>query len=249
MDTDGLGHHISQPFNEELERVRNHVLAMGGIVEEQISQAVAALVNADGSLGENVAHKDFQVDRMEVVIDEECTRILARRQPAAGDLRLVLAVIRAITDLERMGDEAEKIGRMAAGLAEMERPPAGYPEIETLGSHVRAMLRDALDAFARMDAEAALRVAHEDLKVDREYEAIIRQCITFMMEDPRTIRRVLNIIWCARALERIGDHAKNVAEHVIYLVRGHDVRHRTLEEMEQVVGAASGNRGSSEQGA
>jgi len=230
-----LTHHISQKFNEELEDVRNRVLAMGGLVEQQIVDALKALTEGDSQLGRAIEQHDYKVNQLEVSIDEECGRILARRQPAASDLRLILAIIKTITDLERIGDEAEKIGRFAARLAEQERPNTNYREIEHLGNHVRTMLHDALDAFARLDAEAAVRVAKEDERVDGEYDALSRQSITFMMEDPRTIRRVLDVMWSARALERIGDHAKNICEYVIYLVRGKDVRHAGFEAMEREV--------------
>jgi phosphate transport system protein len=187
-----------------------------------------------------VADDDRKVNELELIIDEECTRILARRQPAATDLRLIFAIIKTITDLERIGDEAEKIGWLATRLAESERPPGGYSQIENLGNRVRGQLRTALDSFVRMDPSAAVEVAREDDKVDREYEAILRQGITFMMEDPRTIRRVLDVMWCARALERIGDHCKNICEYVVYLVHGQDVRHAPVDEVENQL--RGGNR-------
>ncbi len=232
MDTANLGQHISRRFNEDLEHLRSQVLSMGGFVEQQLSQAVTALVEGDSALGESVARNDFQVNAMEVAIDEECQRILATRAPAAGDLRVVLAVIKSITDLERVGDECEKIGYIGSRLAAQERPADKYRELKHLGRVVQDMLHASLDAYARLDAAAALHIAQQDRAVDEEYEAIQRQCITFMMEDPRTIRRALDALLIARALERIGDHAKNLCEYVIYMVHGKDVRHTRLEDVE-----------------
>ena len=198
---------------------------MGGLVESQLLQAISAIVSGDSELGLKVAKDDYKVNNLEVNIDEECGRILATRAPAASDLRLIVAIIKTITDLERIGDEAEKIGFLASRLAAMDRPSDSYREIKTLGTHVSHMVRDAMNAFARLDVDAALETVKEDELVDEEYEAITRQCITFMMEDPRSIKRVMNVTWAARSLERIGDHAKNICEYVIYMVQGRDVRH------------------------
>jgi len=233
METADLSHHISRRFNEDLERVRTRVLAMGGLVEDVLAKAITSLVEGDSSLGESLAADDLKVNGMEVAIDEECSRILATRGPAAGDLRLIVAIIKTITDLERIGDEAEKIGNIASRLATMERPENKYREIKHMGRIVSEMLHDALDAFARLDAQAAVRVARRDRSVDEEYESIQRQAITFMMEDPRSIRRALEMMWIVRALERVGDHAKNICEYVIYMVHGKDVRHTRFEEIER----------------
>ena len=233
METSDLSQHISRRFNEDLERVRAQVLNMGGFVEQQLAKAVTALVDGDSLLGETVARDDFQVNKMEVSIDEECSRILATRAPAASDLRLIVAIIKAITDLERMGDECEKIGYIASRLALEERPVDKYREVKHLGRVVQGMVHDSLDAFARMDPEAALRVARQDRLVDEEYEAIQRQSITFMMEDPRTIRRALDVLWVTRALERIGDHAKNICEYVVYMAHGKDIRHLSIDDAER----------------
>jgi phosphate transport system protein len=243
METADLSHHISRRFNEDLERVRTKVLAMGGFVESQLAKALTSLIEGDSSLGESVALDDLKVNGMEVSIDEECSRILATRSPAAGDLRLIVAIIKTITDLERIGDEGEKIGYIASRLATMERPENKYREIKHLGRIVSEMVHQSLDAFARLDAAGALRVARQDRVVDEEYEAIHRQCITFMMEDPRTIRRALDVMWVVRSLERIGDHAKNICEYVIYMVHGKDVRHTSLEDVERDLQKSAPDRG------
>lgn len=225
--------HISQQFNSELEEIRSHVLAMGGLVENQIRNAIQALVSGDVPLAETVINRDAEVNKAEVSIDEECTHIIARRQPAATDLRLVIAVIKTITDLERIGDQAERVARMGTRLAEVERPKNNYHELQNMGEHVAKMVHGALDAFARSDVDAAIKVSKEDEQVDQEYDGLMRQCLTFMMEDPRKITQMLDIMWAARAIERIGDHAKNICEYVIYLVKGKDVRHITIEQIEQ----------------
>ena len=230
MEASELTDHISRRFNKDIEDLRNNVLAMGGLVETQLSKAIAAVVSGDSELGLTVARDDYKVNNLEVSIDEECSRVLATRAPAAGDLRLIVAIIKTITDLERIGDEAEKIGFLASKLAAMDRPVDSYRELKNLGHHVSHMLRDAMNAFARLDVEEAMEVVREDELVDEEYDAITRQCITFMMEDPRSIKRVMNVTWAARSLERIGDHAKNIAEYVIYMVRGKDVRHTGISE-------------------
>jgi phosphate transport system protein len=228
MEASDFTDHISRRFNKDIEDLRNSVLAMGGLVEAQLSKAVSAIVSGDSELGLRVAGDDYKVNDLEVSIDEECGRILATRSPAASDLRLIVAIIKTITDLERVGDEAEKIGYLAAQLAAMDRPADSYSELKVLGNHVSQMLRDAMNAFARLDVDAAYDVVSEDERVDQEYDALTRQCITFMMEDPRSIRRFMNVTWVARSLERIGDHAKNICEYVIYMVEGRDVRHTAL---------------------
>ena len=240
METSDLSHHISRRFNEDLEHVRTRVLAMGGLVEELLAKALNALIEGDSTLGESVSRDDLAVNGMEVAIDEECSRILATRAPAAGDLRLIVAIIKTITDLERIGDEGEKIGNIAARLAAMERPENRYREIKHMGRLVAEMVHDALDAFARLDSQLAVRVARRDRMVDEEYESIQRQCITFMMEDPRSIRRALDVMWIVRSLERVGDHAKNICEYVIYMVHGKDVRHTSLDSVERELSARRG---------
>jgi phosphate transport system protein len=232
MEVEDLGQHISRRFNEDLEHVRSDVLKMGGLVEAQFDSAVKALAEGDSELGLRVAEEDYKINRMEVSIDEQCSRILATRGPTASDLRLVIAVIKTITDLERIGDEAEKIALLASRLAGVERPSTNYREFRNLARHVKAMVRGTLDAFARLDAKEALRVVRMDDAVDEEYESIVRQGVTFMMEDPRTISRVMDASWIARSLERIGDHCKNICEYVMFMVYGKDIRYTTLESIE-----------------
>jgi len=231
MRTEEITHHYSRQFNEELETLRRNVLEMGGLVEEQLRRALKALVKGDSDLGEKVVVEDSRVNRMEVSIDEECSLIIARRQPTAGDLRLIITIIKTITDLERIGDEAEKIGFLSSKLASEERPENRYRELKHMGRMVRDQLHASLDCLARLDSERALTVAAEDTAVDEEYEAIMRQSITRMMEDPRTIGRILDTLWVARALERIGDHAVNICEYVVYLVHGKDIRHLGTEAL------------------
>jgi phosphate transport system protein len=216
---------------------------MGGVVEELLAKSINALTEGDSSLAESVAVDELKVNSMEVAIDEECSRILATRAPAAGDLRLIVAIIKTITDLERIGDEGEKIGNIGMRLAAMERPESKYREIKHMGRLVSGMVHEALDAFARMDAQAALKVARRDRLVDEEYEAIQRQSITFMMEDARSIRRALDVMWVVRSLERVGDHAKNICEYVIFTVHGKDVRHTKLEDVERALVDAGATQG------
>jgi phosphate transport system protein len=234
MDKSRLGGHYLEKYDEELEAIRNRVLSMGGLVENQISGAINALGSGNIGLAEEVVQNDMKVNGFEVGIDEQCSQVLARHQPAASDLRFVIAVIKTITDLERIGDQAERVARMALQLAQKDRPRNQYSDVVTLGERVLAMVHGALDAFARMDVETAVAVARSDVAVDNDYESIMRQSITFMMEDPRTISRAMDVIWAIRALERIGDHARNMCEYVIYLVKGKDVRHVSLDEMEEV---------------
>lgn len=233
MEKMHIDQHISHQFNADLEELRTQLLEMGGLVEQQISDAVKAIESADGDLSERVLVNEDIVDKLEVQLDEACTMVLARRQPAASDLRLVMAVVKANRDLERIGDEAQKIAKMAIALNEEGDAPRGYTEIRHIGAGVQSMVRSALDAFARFDVDAALSVAKADKAVDREYKSAMRELVTYMMEDPRSISRVMNIMWALRSLERIGDHARNIAEHIIYLVKGLDVRHISLKEMER----------------
>ncbi|CAM3898298.1 phosphate signaling complex protein PhoU [Vreelandella rituensis] len=233
ITSDTHSQHISRQFNQELEELKTHLMAMGGLVEQQVQEAVKSLLDNDSRLAEKIRDNDRQVNDLQIQIDDECTRILARRQPAASDLRLVVAVIRATSDLERIGDEASKIARNALSLSEGNSHVKGLVEVRHISEHVRKMLRDSLTAFARFDTELAMRVVHEDKLVDDEYGSAMRSLMTFMMEDSRSISSVLNVMWVLRALERVGDHANNLAEYVVYLVKGLDIRHTAPEELDE----------------
>ncbi len=219
-------HHIASRFDEDLNRLRTHVLQMGGLVETQISSAVEAYTNGEISSVKSIVETDRRVNELEKLIDDDCTHIIAMRQPAASDLRLVLGISKSVTDLERTGDEAKKIAKSVRRIYENGHIPVQYGiGISHLAEAAIKMIRNALDAFARLDSGLAADVIKADANVDVEFKSIVRQLITHMMEDPRTITTSIDIISIARALERIGDHAKNIAEHVIYIVDGRDVRH------------------------
>ena len=226
--------HISKQFDQDLETIRSRMMQMGGLVESQARAAIDGYMTGDIARIDAVIANDKRANELEIAIDNDLGQIIVRRQPAASDLRLILAVSKTVTDLERVGDEAAKIARMAREIHN-SRVVSGIPL--TAVGHVSeiaiGMLRRSLDAFARLDAAAAARVCAEDAAIDSEFRSIIRQLITFMMEDPRTISTSLNIVWVAKAFERIGDHSKNIAEHVIYIVKGRDVRHIPLAELER----------------
>lgn len=232
-----MNEHSSKQYDIDLETLRSRVLEMGGLVEAQILAAIEGLGSGDVRALDNVIAEDHHVNALEVSIDIECSQLIARRQPAAGDLRLVLAVIKIVTDLERIGDEAAKIARMGkmsyARVRTPSTPSTPVAAVKHVGDIALGMLRKALDALARLDPVAAASIVREDFAIDEEFRAIVRQLITFMMEDPRTISQSLETLWIAKAIERIGDHAKNMAEQVIYIVKGTDVRHTTVEELER----------------
>ena len=228
-----LNQHTSQKYNQELEAVRAEVLAMGGLVEEQCRKALKALVKGKAGLAEQVATSDHRINEMEVAINARCTDILALRQPAASDLRVVVSIIRLAADLERIGDEAEKIGRLAQTLAEGRDGSSFRSAPKHLGKSALDILSGALDAFARLDVQAAIATAAKDPDIDEEFESLTRLLITHMMEQPSSVKTLLRVNWCARALERIGDHAVNICEEVIFLVKGSDVRHLSLKEIQE----------------
>ncbi|MCQ3830137.1 phosphate signaling complex protein PhoU [Microbulbifer elongatus] len=223
--------HISRQFNEDLESLKTEMLEMGGLVTRQVADAVEALATADSELAEKVLQVEEEIDRCEMEVDEHATLIIAKRQPAASDLRMVMSVIRIARDLERVGDEASKIAKMAIALTDEGTAPRGYTEIRHIANAVRKMLNDALDAYTRFDVKAAMETLAKDEQVDMDYRSAIREMVTYMMEDPRSISRVMNVLWTLRSLERIGDHAKNICEQVVYLVQGADIRHGNEKNM------------------
>jgi len=227
-----VGDHSSKQYDQELEAMRSRVLEMGGLVESQLKMAIEAFERADSDLADRVVQADRRVNELEIDLDRAVHHIIARRQPTAGDLRMITGVAKTITDLERIGDESTKVARAAKWLREKEKSfrVNRIPDIRLSGDAATAMLHKSLDAFARLDAQAAGQLIDEDEGIDERFRAILRQLITFMMEDPRAISASLDTVWAAKAIERIGDHAKNIAEHVIFIAYGADVRHATPEE-------------------
>ncbi|MFM2475731.1 phosphate signaling complex protein PhoU [Celerinatantimonas sp. MCCC 1A17872] len=234
MDNLNINKHISAQYNAELESVRNQVLTMGGLVEKQLVDAIKAMNKGDAELAQTVIDNDQKVNAMEVSIDEACTQIIAKRQPTASDLRLIIAIIRTVSELERIGDEADKICRTALEKFSNQHQTL-LVSLESLGHHTIQMLHDVLDVLARLDLEQGIQVYREDKKVDREYEGVVRQLMTYMMEDPRTIPNVMTGMFCARAIERIGDRVQNICEFVFYLVKGKDFRHVDGESLEKLL--------------
>ena len=230
--------HISTQFDSELSGISSRVLEMGGLVESQVVQAVYALTHASGETATNVLRAEERVNQMEVEIDRDLSTIIARRQPTARDLRLLIAISKTIGNLERVGDEAARIARtmqrlMNSGISSKLRLPIG--DISFEASLAIALLRQSLDAFARLDANAALEVIKKDNEIDVEFDGLLRKLVTYMMEDPRTISASIDLVFVAKAIERVGDHAKNLAEQVIYVVKGTDVRHTPMGDVESVV--------------
>ncbi len=233
METTQITQHYSQQFNADLDQIRGQVVQMGELVATQLQRALDALQSGTPDQAQEVIAQDYQVNAYDVDIDEQCTRILALRHPTASDLRLVLAVIKTTADLERIGDEAKRIARMAARTTSQHSGPNLNNRIEHLGRQVATMLQRALQAFMHLDIEQAIAVAREDERIDREYEGLMRESMTYMMEDPRAIPKLMDIIWSARSLERIGDRCCNICEYILYFVKGKDVRHTSLEKIQQ----------------
>ena len=228
--------HLSTQFSAELTHVSNRVMEMGGIVEMQIRNAVASLTHLSAETAQHVLENEERVNSLEVDIDRELSAIIALRQPTARDLRLVLAISKTTANLERAGDEAERIARMVLSILKTG-VSRGLPvsNLKVATDLVSEQLRKALDAFARLDTEAALRILKEDDLIDREYDGFVRHLITYMMEDPRTISASLDLLFLAKALERVGDHAKNIAEQIIYIVMGNDVRHTPIDKVSELI--------------
>lgn len=228
-----LQDHTSKQFDLELEQLRTRVLQMGGLVEQQISRAIRAFYLSDLAELELVIREDAHINKLELELDEACNQVIAKRQPTAIDLRMIITVLKSINELERIGDKAQKIARLGSMLHSQHSNFIPDVDLRHMAEQSLEMLRIALDAFARLDVQAAVRVVHLDDEINQHYKSVVRQLITFMMEDPRTISRSLDIMGVAKAIERIGDHAKNIAEYVIYMVRGLNVRHTTPEELDR----------------
>lgn len=231
------GEHLSKRYDEELESMRSRILQMGGLVEAQLKTALEAFERVDVAMAQSAIVADKRVNELEIDLDRAVGNVIARRQPTAGDLRMIMGVAKAITDLERIGDEATKIARAVQWLREKDSSARlnRIPDIRSSGDLAASMLHRSLDSFARVDAQSAAAIIADDRDVDEHFRAILRQLITFMMEDPRTISASLDILWVAKAIERIGDHAKNLAEHVIFISRGADVRHSSPEAIARAV--------------
>ena len=233
------GDHSSKVYDQELEAMRSRILTMGGLVESQLRTALDAFELADRALADSAIAADDRIDEMELEIDRLVNHVIARRQPTAGDLRMIMGVAKTITDLERTGDEASKIARATRWLLEKDNTFRlnRTPDIRVAGDIAANMLRGALDAFARLDATAAASIIRDDAGIDERFRAILRQMVTFMMEDPRSISAAIDTVWAAKAIERVGDHAKNIAEHVIFIAQGADVRHTSPDEVDRTIAA------------
>uniref|UniRef100_UPI0035B31E95 phosphate signaling complex protein PhoU n=1 Tax=Hylemonella sp. TaxID=2066020 RepID=UPI0035B31E95 len=228
--------HLSTQFDTELSSVSSRVMEMGGLVEAQVQQAIQALGQFNAEAAREVIALETRVNDMDVELDHEIASIIGRRQPTARDLRLLMAVAKAVANLERAGDEAEKMARMVLSIIQSGAPrtlPAS--ELRKAADLAAGQLRKALDAFARLDTATALAILREDDLIDQEFDSFLRVLITYMMEDPRTISTSLDLLFLAKAIERVGDHAKNIAELIIYIVKGADVRHSSIEEIETVL--------------
>ena len=230
-----IGTHINKQFDQELDDIRERVLQMGGLVEEQFGRVMTALMDGNADQAALVAAEDYKINQFEIEIDEECVLILARRQPTASDLRLVVAVTKCIRDLERIGDETERMARMIQHSIEIESPEKYYKGFISTGESIRKLLQKTLDCFARMDVKTAVKQMREAYIIDREFHSMTKQLVDRMKKDPDAITSALDIMWATRCLEKVGDHCVNILENVVYSVKGEDVRHQHLDEVIETV--------------
>lgn len=226
-----VGGHISRQFDQELDKIRSRVLKMGGLVEAQLDKALDALRDGDAEGIIDVETLDRKVNALEMQIDEECTQILAKRQPAAGDLRLIIATTKSVRDLERIGDEAERVANMVRHALDNDASIKAFKGLLSLGEHVKELLNSTLDTYARMQTRSAVKNIRKDRAIDDEYSRVVVRLVSYMKKDPDNISDALDVMWAARSLERIGDHCINICENVIYLVEGDDVRHSNVDEL------------------
>jgi len=228
-----VGGHISRQFDQELDEIRSRVLKMGGLVEAQLDKTLEALRDGTPEAIEDVEKLDSKVNKLEMQIDEECTQILAKRQPAAGDLRLIIATTKSVRDLERIGDEAERVAHMVSHAMDNDASKKAFKGLLSLGEHVKELLHATLDTYARMETRSAVKNIRLDMNIDDEYARVVVRLVNYMKKDPDNISDALDVMWAARSLERIGDHCINICENVIYLVEGEDVRHSTFDSIKE----------------
>lgn len=233
IDEIKVGGHISRQFDEELDEVRARVLKMGSLVEVQLDKVLEALRDGDSSAIVDVEQLDDEINDLEMQIDEECTQILARRNPAAGDLRLIIATTKSVRDLERIGDEAERVANMVRHALDQDASKKAFKGLLSLTERVKDLMHETLNSYARMQTRSAVKLMRKDQDIDEEYSRVIVRLIEFMKKDPNNISDALDVMWAARSLERIGDHCINICENVIYLVEGQDIRHIGLDEVKE----------------
>jgi phosphate transport system protein len=231
-----IGGHISRQFDQELDEIRSRVLKMGGMVESQLDKTLEALGDGDSESIVDVEKLDHKVNKLEMQIDDECTQILAKRQPAAGDLRLIIATTKSVRDLERIGDEAERVANMVRHALDNHASTKAFKGLLSLGEHVKELLHATLNTYARMDSRSAVANMRMDKSIDEEYTRVVVRLVDYMKKDPDNISDALDVMWAARSLERIGDHCINICENVIYLVEGQDVRHSSADKIDAQLG-------------
>jgi len=228
-----IGGHISRQFDDELDEIRSRVLKMGGLVESQLDKTLEALREESSDQIVDVEKLDRKVNKLEMEIDEECTQILAKRQPAAGDLRLIIATSKSVRDLERIGDEAERVANMVRHAIDNEASTKSFKGLLSIGEHVKELLHSTLNTYARMDSRSAIKNMRLDQVIDEEYSQVVMRLVAMMKKDPDSISDALDVMWAARSLKRIGDHCINICENVIYLVEGQDIRHLPVDSIKE----------------